>query len=123
ADGTPYAFMSLQLGNITGSYVEPAQEYLTVILPLQMEPDSRQRNLNAALYNISMARKRLAALTEEYETVKSEKEMEDLVKRVAEMHRISIEDGEKPLVETGVGDGYGHHGTHRPGEMYEVSAE
>lgn len=123
AEGTPYAFMSLQLGNITSSYVEPAGEYLTVILPLEMDADKRRRNLNAAQYNISQARKRLASSTEQYETVKREKELEDLVNRVAEMHRIFIEDSQKLLDQSGEGDGYGDLGNQLPGMMYEVSAE
>jgi hypothetical protein len=82
--GTPYAFIGLQLQNITQAHISPANKLLSA----ELNPDV----IDKAAFHITRAREMLADLTKTYETVKRDQQIADAMQRLSKMYQIFLED-------------------------------
>ena len=89
SDGTPYAFIGLQLVDITELHISPAR--LDVKAAKAETPDRKERVQQAAVH-LTRAREMLADLTRKYESVKRDLRMADDLQRVKTMYQVFIED-------------------------------
>jgi hypothetical protein len=88
-DGTPYAFIGLQLQDIVQQHIQPAHNHLHGVLLLEGTPQAD--DLAADLTHVRRALDLLAALTREYETVKLNQRLADAAARVKKMHQVFLE--------------------------------
>jgi hypothetical protein len=90
--GTPYAFIGLQLEDITASHVMPAVGHLADAAEHTNAPAPLRIDLDRAKYHIDRARQQLANLTRQYEQVKRQEAIADAFDQLAKMHQLFIED-------------------------------
>jgi hypothetical protein len=89
SDGTPYAFIGLQLVDITELHVSPAR--LDVKAAKADSPDRKDRVQQAEVH-LTRAREMLADLTRTYERVKRDLQLADDMQRIKTMYQVFIED-------------------------------
>ncbi len=89
-DGTPYAFIGLQLVDITGTHVSPAHVEVHAIT---VDPAEKQMgHLQQGEFHILRARERLAELTKTYENVKRNARLVEELQRIKNMYQVFVED-------------------------------
>jgi hypothetical protein len=89
SDGTPYAFIGLQLVDITELHISPAR--LDVKAAKAETPD-RKQHVQQAEFHLSRAREMLADLTRKYETVKRDLKLAEDMQRIKMMYQFFVED-------------------------------
>jgi hypothetical protein len=89
SDGTPYAFIGLQLVDITELHISPAR--LDVKAAKSNTPDRKDRVQQAEVH-LTRAREMLADLTRKYESVKRDLRLADEMQRIKTMYQVFIED-------------------------------
>jgi hypothetical protein len=89
SDGTPYAFIGLQLVDITELHISPAR--LDVKAAKNDTPDRKDRVQQAEVH-LTRAREMLADLTRKYEIVKRDLRLADEMQRIKTMYQVFIED-------------------------------
>lgn len=89
SDGTPYAFIGLQLVDITELHISPAR--LDVKAAKADSPDRKDR-VQQAMVHLTRAREMLADLTRTYERVKRDLKLADEMQRIKTMYQVFIED-------------------------------
>ena len=95
--GTPYAFIGLQLHDIRDTHLSPARLDLGKV---SLEPAKGKddiANLEQASFEIKQAREKLAALTKSYASVKRDYKLADAMQRLKKMHQIFLEDTQAML--------------------------
>ena len=89
SDGTPYAFIGLQLVDITELHISPAR--LDVKAAKPESPDRKDRVQQAEVH-LTRAREMLADLTRKYESVKRDLRLAEDMQRIKTMYQVFIED-------------------------------
>src|SRR5581483_641096 len=92
SDGTPYAFVGLQMRDIRDTHIAPARDELVAVTGEAARQTNDISNLEQASYHIIAARKALADLTKTYEEAKRDNRLEEATQHIAKMHQIFIED-------------------------------
>ncbi len=95
--GTPYAFIGLQLHDIRDTHLSPARLDLGKV---SLEPGNTKHdiaNLEQASFEIKQSREKLAALTRTYAEVKRDYKLADAMQRLKKMHQIFLEDTQEML--------------------------
>jgi len=88
--GTAYAFIGLQLVDITELHIAPAHTELNAV---RSGPAEKQlTHTDQATFHINRARQALADLTRKYETVKQDNNLAENMQRIERMYQIFIED-------------------------------
>jgi hypothetical protein len=88
SDGTPYAFIGLQLVDITELHISPAR--LDVKSARSDSPERKNHVQNAAVH-LTRAREMLADLTRKYESVKRDLKLADDMQRIKTMYQVFLE--------------------------------
>ena len=88
SNGTPYAFIGLQLSDIVRSYVEPAGSELRAT---RQKSQDRLSSLVPALHHIRQARQKLADLDKSYQAQKLNEKLADTMQRISKMHQLFLE--------------------------------
>lgn len=89
-DGTPYAFIGLQLVDITELHISPARG--EVKATSAAPEDKRKAHLQQAEFHLSRAREMLASLTKQYEAAKQNARLADNMQRLKRMYQVFVED-------------------------------
>ena len=90
-EDTPYAFIGLQVSEISQSHIEPAGEEIWAAF--QSDSDtSRRTRIENAWQHIARARERLMALTEQFERVRRDHALAEGLETVKKMYRVFVED-------------------------------
>ena len=89
SDGTPYAFIGLQLVDITELHISPAR--LDVKAAKADSPDRKDR-VQQAQVHLTRAREMLADLTRTYQSVKRDLQLADDLQRIKTMYQVFVED-------------------------------
>jgi hypothetical protein len=92
SDGTPYAFVGLQMRDIRDSHVTPARDELGDVTGESIHQTNDVADLDQASYHIAAARKALADLTRTYDDAKRDNKVESAAQHIAKMHQLFIED-------------------------------
>ncbi len=100
--GTPYAFIGLQLLDISRAHVEPARRDFWKALQSDSNQPEPVRN---GWQHTRRARELLTMLTERFERAQREYAMAESVAEIKKMHRIFIEESMGLLQPQGEGDG------------------
>ncbi len=87
---TPYAFLGLQIADISAANLTPARDYFWK--SLQADEAERRERVRQGWQQVGQALDRLASLTQKYERVKREYALSDATQRIAKMYRVFIED-------------------------------
>ena len=95
SNGTPYAFMGLQLQNIGTNHIDPANEALSAIST--NETEQTEVHLKSGRFHIERALAMLNDLEKSYEEVKREEKIADAMQRLAKMHQLFLENTQKML--------------------------
>ena len=101
---TPYAFIGLQLFDISRAHVEPARRDFWK--GLQLDEEKRVEAVRNGWQHVQRARELLLMLTERFEKAKREYALAESVEEIKKMHRIFVEESMallKPPGEGGVG--------------------
>jgi len=94
---TPYAFIGLQLHNISEAHITPANLNLTrVAIPAAIE-GTNVALIDKASFHIGRARDMLADLTKTYETVKRDQQIADAMQKLNKMYQVFLEDSQALL--------------------------
>ncbi len=88
SEGTPYAFIGLQLVDITELHISPAR--LDVKSAKSDSPDRKNHVQNAEVH-LTRAREMLADLTRKYESVKRDLKLADDMQRIKTMYQVFLE--------------------------------
>jgi hypothetical protein len=94
---TPYAFISLQIGDIRDAHISPARKNLGSVAFETATLKADITNLEQGSFQIKCARERLAELTKTYESVKRDNKLADALQRLTKMHQIFLEDTQAML--------------------------
>jgi hypothetical protein len=89
ATGTPYAFIGLQLVDITELHIAPARAAVREVKP---ESAERLQNVQLADSHLKRAREMLADLTKQYEGVKSNLMLAEEMQRIKKMYQLFVEE-------------------------------
>ena len=89
SDGTPYAFIGLQLLDISQLHIHPARELLGDVTLLGRA--AKSDDLNASTMHIKRAIELLEKLTREYEAVKLNQKLAETMTQIKKMHQIFLE--------------------------------
>ncbi|MFO0916830.1 MAG: hypothetical protein U0872_00745 [Planctomycetaceae bacterium] len=87
---TPYAFIGLQLQDISQLHVLPARQRLSEVT--LFDSPANTEDLTASLVHIQRALELLEKLTQKYEAVKLNQQLSDTMTRVKKMHQIFLEE-------------------------------
>lgn len=85
---TPYAFVGLQLHNISAAHITPAGRNLAAVAI----PGANVQHVDKASFHIAHAREMLADLTKAYDTVKRDQQIADAMQKLNKMYQIFLED-------------------------------
>lgn len=97
---TPYAFLGLQISDISAANLTPARDCLWK--SLQAKDQERAGRIRQGWQQLGQALDRLASLTQRFEQVKREFALADATKRIEKMYRVFVEDSfARPLGEGG----------------------
>jgi hypothetical protein len=91
-EGTPYAFVSLQIQDVRDTHLTPARQDLGNVTLETAKLKADLDNLEQASFQIKSARLRLADLTKSYESVKRDYKLADAMQHLQKMHQLFIED-------------------------------
>jgi hypothetical protein len=91
-EGTPYAFVGLQLQNIRSADIDPAHARLGEVAIDPGVALNNSERIEKASFHIQSARDRLAALTRTYESVKRDQQVADAMQRLSRMYQVFLED-------------------------------
>jgi|GEM_PF-4879672 len=88
-DGTPYAFIGLQLQDITYLHISPAREHLrdVTLLGGASKPD----DLKGSVVHIQRAIELLEKLTKQYEAVKLDQKLAETMDKIKTMHQMFLD--------------------------------
>jgi hypothetical protein len=86
---TPYAFIGLQLVDITELHVSPARVDLKAAKP---EASDKELHVHQAVFHLTRAREMLAELTRTYERVKRDVKLAEEMQRIKKMYQTFVED-------------------------------
>jgi len=90
SEGTPYAFIGLQLVDITGLHIVPAG---TEVRGITADPAEKQLpHAEQAELHLSRAREMLADLTRQYESIKRDAQLAEDLQRIKKMYQTFLED-------------------------------
>jgi hypothetical protein len=89
SDGTPYAFIGLQLVDITELHISPAR---LAVKAAKAETPDRKQNVAQAEFHLSRAREMLADLTRKYESAKRDLKLAEDMQRIKKMYQVFVED-------------------------------
>lgn len=89
SDGTPYAFIGLQLRDIAQLHISPAREHLQDVTVLDRH--SSADDLSASVVHIGRAIELLEKLTRQYEAAKLNQKLADTMLQIKKMHQIFLE--------------------------------
>ncbi|MCA9096827.1 MAG: hypothetical protein KDA36_00500, partial [Planctomycetaceae bacterium] len=89
SDGTPYAFIGLQLQDILQVHIQPARHHLSDVT--LFDSKSNVEDLTASVVHIQRAIDLLEQLTRQYEAVKLNQKLADTMTRIKKMHQIFLE--------------------------------
>lgn len=95
--GTPYAFIGLQVTDISDMHIAPAREELGEVTLESAKAKEDKDNLSQATFHLAQARKMLADLTKNYESVKRDNKLADALQELKKMHQIFLEDTQAML--------------------------
>ncbi len=88
--GTPYAFIGVQLAEITHTHIRPAEQDAASVV--DVTGDTRKALLMASRQQTVRAIDRLAALYQTFEKAKSDFDKADDVQQIQKMYRVYLED-------------------------------
>jgi hypothetical protein len=94
---TPYAFIGLQLHNISDAHITPAGKNLAGISIPAVNAATNIAHVDKASFHIARAREMLADLTKTYETVKRDQQIADAMQKLNKMYQIFLEDSQALL--------------------------
>jgi hypothetical protein len=97
SQGTPYAFIGLQIHDIRETHISPARINLGDVVLEPATAAGDVTNLQSASFQIKSARQKLADLTKTYESVKRDNKLADAMQRLTKMHQIFLEDTQAML--------------------------
>ncbi len=86
---TPYAFIGLQLQDISQLHILPARQHLSEVT--LFDSPANTNDLTASLVHIQRALELLEKLTQKYDAVKLNQQLSDAMTRVKKMHQIFLE--------------------------------
>ncbi len=86
---TPYAFIGLQLQDISQLHIQPARSHLQGVTLL--DAPCKPEDLTASLVHIQRAIELLEKLTREYEAVKLNQKLAETMTRIQKMHQMFLE--------------------------------
>ena len=89
SDGTPYAFIGLQLVDITELHISPAR---LDVKSAKNETPRRKDQVQEATVHLIRAREMLTELTKKYESVKRDLQLAEDMQRIKNMYQVFIED-------------------------------
>ena len=95
--GTPYAFIGLQVSDIGETHIAPAREELGEVTSEAAHAKEDRDNLSQASFHLDQARKMLAALTTNFNSVKRDNQLADAMQQLQKMHQIFLEDTQAML--------------------------
>lgn len=88
----PYAFVGLQLVDISVAHIKPARIELASLSPLAETPPDRLKALTQAAYHIDRAIQLLDDLTREFNEVVKQEQQERTLEQLAKMYQAFVED-------------------------------
>jgi len=88
----PYAFVGLQLVDISAAHIKPARIELASLSPLAETPPDRLKALTQAAYHIDRAIQLLDDLTREFNEVVKQEQQERTLEQLAKMYQAFVED-------------------------------
>jgi len=89
SDGTPYAFVGLQLVDITELHISPARADVKAAKP---DAADKQQHIHQAVVHLTRARTMLADLTRTYQNVKRDLKLAEDLQRIRKMYQAFVED-------------------------------
>ncbi len=89
-DGTPYAFIGLQLVDIVALHVEPARAEVKAVTA--DVADQRTAHVDQAVFHLNRAREMLAELVRQYDAVKRDARLAENMQRIKKMYQVFVED-------------------------------
>ncbi len=92
SDGTPYAFIGLQMRDIRDTHVSPARDELGGVTGEASRQTNDVHDLEQASFHIMAARRMLADLTRTYQDAKRDNKLQQATQEIAKMHQLFIED-------------------------------
>ena len=101
---TPYAFIGLQLVDISQAHIGPARRDFWK--SLQTDGSARVDSVRNGWQHTSRARELLVLLTERFERTKTEYKLADSVEKLKKMYRVFVEDSMALLRPEGEGERY-----------------
>jgi hypothetical protein len=89
---TPYAYIGLQLVDVSVGHIAPARHHLSIGGPAATATPQRVRSFEQAAFHIARAIEQLDRLAGRFESERKARQMEESVKRLAKMHQSFVED-------------------------------